>query len=90
MITANKNLAESDEFNFIFVQDKKDGSQGSLELNMGITGNNLQDFLALDANKLDSCDRVYIAISYGKEVKWTTGLNAKLDKDINDRKNIAQ
>ena len=87
-ITVNKNLTAADEFNFIFVKDKKDGSKGSLELNMGIEGDKLQEFLALDGNKFNECDRAYVAISYGSEVKWTTGLNAKLDQDINDRKNL--
>ena len=89
-VTANKNLTEEESINFIIVKDKKDGSRHTLDVSLGIEGNSLQDFLALDGNKLDNCDRVYIAISYGSEAKWTHGLNAKLDEDINARKNINQ
>ena len=87
-VTVNKNLENDDLLNLILIKDKKDGSKYSVDVNLAIEGNQLQDFLALDGNALTECDRVYIAISYGADAQWTKNLNTKLDQKIQERINI--
>lgn len=87
-VTANKNLESTDLLNLILIKDKKDGSKYSVDVNLAIEGNQLQEFLALDGNALTECDRVYIAISYGADAQWTKNLNTKLDQKIQERIDI--
>lgn len=87
-VTVNKNLESTDLLNLILVKDKKDGSKYSVDVNLAIEGNQLQEFLALDGNALTECDRVYITISYGTDAQWTKNLNTKLDQKIQERIDI--
>ena len=87
-VTVNKNLESTDLLNLILIKDKKDGSKYSVDVNLAIEGNQLQEFLALDGNALTECDRVYIAISYGTDAQWTKNLNTKLDQKIQERIDI--
>ena len=77
-ISMNKNLDNSDSFNFIIFAEKK-GSSAYTHLYLGVEGDHITDLNSLVGDSLKTYERAYIAVSVGETAKWTKNLNAALD-----------